>query len=121
MPYLLVTAASAGCASHYTCCAQWDFFIPVNDNCARNGQSKVPLWARMEKRDWLWNGICSSKTPVVTRAEIEAKEKKEKEFQMHYDKFCVRNAANCSATEKCYYDKRHLDGKGGEEWSGVVK
>merc|ERR1712232_874002 len=46
-------------------------------------------------------------------------EAKEKAFREKYDKYCVKNGANCSATEKCYLDGRHIDGDA-EEWSGQV-
>lgn len=132
LPFLLAAAATANCVKDYTCCAQWDFFIPVmvtcvedepsgKDNCGRNDQSKVPAWARLETPEWRWKGVCTGDTRKVTRAQIEAKEKKEKEFNEEYKKYCTDNAAHCSATETCYYNKTHLSGNGATSYSGVVQ
>jgi len=131
LPFAMAAVASASCARHHTCCSEWDFFIPVSqtcveseptgaDNCARNGQSKVPIWARFETKEWRLQGVCNSTTRVVTRAEIEAKEEKQREFMANYTKFCTKNAAKCSSTETCYYARRHLDGDGGSEWSADI-
>jgi len=126
---LALSTASAFCSNHHTCCCMWDFFIPVScecvenepaagffshekDNCARDDQrSAVPMWARLEEKDWALHGVCNGKTPVVSRAEIEAREAKEREFRKNYDTFCgQQNAANCTANETCYFDGRHIDG-----------
>ena len=32
----LTASNKAGCATHFTCCAQWDFFIPVMKTCVEN-------------------------------------------------------------------------------------
>jgi hypothetical protein len=130
LPFVLVVAAAADCAKDYTCCSQFDFFIPVMpncvenepsgaDNCKRNNQGKVPFWARLETSEWRFKGVCTDATPVVTRAELEEKEKKAKEFQEKFDEYCVKNKANCSSTETCYYNKTHIDGST-TSWSGTV-
>merc|ERR1711871_218335 len=80
------------CTKHFTCCAQWDFFIPVmvacvenepsigilkteKDNCARVQRSKVPIWTRVETPEWRCYGVCNGSTPIITRKTIEADEK----------------------------------------------
>jgi len=128
----MTAVAAASCGSGHTCCAQWDFFIPVgqacvedepdgSDNCDRAGLGKVPFWARFETKEWALDGVCTDKTRIITRAEIEKNEKKEKEFEENYDKFCTKNYAKCTTNETCYYDKQHLSAGGGREWSGTVQ
>merc|ERR1712232_1344029 len=99
-PFLLVVAASASCADHYSCCCQYDFFIPVmcecieneprnhslfdmfeKDNCARAERSKVSWWMRFEVPEWREHGVCTNRTPVVTREELADAEAKEKRFR----------------------------------------
>merc|ERR1711957_591629 len=103
----IVAVASANCVSDYTCCAEFDFFIPIlqtcveneptgADNCARNGQGKVPAVDRFMNKDWILHGVCPDKSPIVTRAQLEAREKKEHEFEVNYKKYCVQNEAHCS-------------------------
>merc|ERR1712062_543060 len=50
---------------------------------------------------------CTKETPIITRAEIEAAEKAEREFLANYTHYCVQNAAKCTANETCYLDGRH--------------
>lgn len=131
-PFALAAVASASCSSGHTCCAQWDLFIPVgqacvenepdgSNNCKRSGRSKVPLWARFETKEWAMGGVCTQKTRVITRDQLEKKEHEEKVFEDNFDKYCTKNGAHCKANEQCYYDKRRFTGTGGEEWSGTVE
>merc|ERR1711862_105181 len=136
-PFLLLAAASASCSDHYSCCCQYDFFIPVmcecienepatgflsfeKDNCARADRSKVAWWQRLETAEWRKDGICTANTTVVTRKQLEAAEAKEKAFQEEYDKFCIHNAANCSVNEFCYVDGRRRVGEADEYVSMVI-
>eukprot|EP00940_MAST-03C_sp_MAST-3C-sp2_P000341 g341.t1 len=125
-----------GCKAHYTCCAEFDFFIPMGarcvenepaekfyqrekDNCARNGQGPVPVWARAETEEWRKYGVCNSSTPVVTRETLERKEAIQREWNKQYDQLCTKNAAGCSASETCYYDSTHKSGAASISRSGL--
>lgn len=113
-----------GCAKHYSCCAQFDFFIPMGmrcvenqpavsflskekDNCARNDQGLVSSWMRLETPEWRKFGICNSSTPVVTRADLESKEENQRKWDEQYKTYCTENGANCSSSETCYFDSMH--------------
>merc|ERR1711957_506531 len=123
---LVVVSAGAGCASHYTCCAQWDFFIPVaqtcvenkpgmfgKNNCARNSEGAVPFLARLETPEWRKWGVCNSTTPVITVQQLEQREKVAAARKALYDEFCGSdNKAGCSASETCFFDKEHDSGTG---------
>lgn len=126
-----------GCAKHFTCCAQWDFFIPImqtcvenepatgilskeKNNCARNSEGAVPLWARLETPEWRKYGVCNESTPVVTRTELEERERKEKERRALYNLFCgTGDKAHCSATETCFFDKEHDTETGSEYYADL--
>lgn len=118
-----------GCAKHYSCCAQFDFFIPEGmrcvenepkgsffskekDNCARNDQGLVSKWMRMETPEWRKYGVCNSSTLVVTRADLERKEENQRKWNAEYAKYCTDNGAECSFTETCYYDRTHKSSNG---------
>lgn len=78
------------------------------DNCARVQRSKVPIWARVETPEWRQYGVCNASTPTITRAVIEAQEKKERERVAKYNLYCgVANKANCSEAEICFCDGEH--------------
>ena len=90
------------------------------DNCARNSESAVPLWARLETPEWRKYGVCNASTPVITRAELEAREKAAKERKTAYDKWCGDgNKADCAATETCFFDREHITGSG-SVWYGQL-
>mmetsp|Transcript_71060 Transcript_71060/g.229962 ORF Transcript_71060/g.229962 Transcript_71060/m.229962 type:complete len:224 (+) Transcript_71060:63-734(+) len=132
----LLSMASAGCLPQHTCCCRWDFLIPVDcqcvedepcsprlqaakDNCGRAGRSPVPWWVHLESKDWALHGVCTETMPVVTRAELEAKEQREREWEGNFTYFCVQKKANCSATEECYYDRRRRSSTG-DIWSSSI-
>jgi len=129
-----------GCDRHYTCCASFDFFIPMGEtcventpssslftletaNCARNGQGKVEPWMRFETKKWRRDGVCTKETPKVTLADLDAKEKKQREWNENYEKFCgaASNAANCTQTETCFFDQKSKGGDATITMPGLPK
>eukprot|EP00931_Biecheleriopsis_adriatica_P119458 TRINITY_DN9467_c0_g1_i2.p1 TRINITY_DN9467_c0_g1~~TRINITY_DN9467_c0_g1_i2.p1 ORF type:complete len:266 (+),score=41.43 TRINITY_DN9467_c0_g1_i2:114-800(+) len=132
--------AAANCPlRNYTCCSQWDFFIPVGetcienepsqvpflpgkDNCARNGMSPVAWWARFEDPEWRKQGVCTNVTKTITRADLEKRERHDAEFKANYTYWCDQNHAGCSLdTEDCYYDRLRVFPNGGQVWSGEIE
>merc|ERR1712048_871883 len=131
--------AAAECPlKNYTCCSRWDFFIPSDphcienepsegvlhpgkNNCARNSMSPVPWFVRFETPEWRVNGVCTKDTSVLTRADLEKRERHDAEFKANYTYWCGDgNHAGCTAHMTCYYDKIHLDGDS-QVYSGMVQ
>jgi len=126
---VLVVGAFAFCKEDYTCCCQYDLFIPVMcecvqdepglpvvraNNCKRDDRSKPgplePAVSGDAKKAFL-HGLCLADAKEVSRADLEAREAKEAVWQKHFVDSCTNNGAHCTTLETCWYDGRLQKGE----------